>query len=100
MGDSRGRWEGDTLVIDVTNRNDKTWFDSHGSFHSENLRVTERWTLADPDTLFYEATMDDPTVFTGPWTIALHLRSRQGQRCGSRDMGRLVHRGCTTMTSP
>ena len=71
MGDSRGRWEGDTLVIDVTNRNDKTWFDSHGSFHSENLRVTERWTLADPDTLFYEATMDDPTVFTGPWTIAL-----------------------------
>jgi Carboxypeptidase regulatory-like domain len=70
-GDSRGRWEGDTLVIETTNNNDKTWFDSHGSFHSDAMRVVERLTLVDTDTLYYEATIDDPTIFTQVWKMAL-----------------------------
>ena len=69
-GDSRGRWEGDTLVIETTNFNDAPWLDSHGSFYSESLRVVERWTLMDADTLHFEATIEDPTVFTQPWTLA------------------------------
>ncbi|MYD71003.1 MAG: hypothetical protein F4W89_09720 [Acidobacteria bacterium] len=69
-GDSRGRWEGDTLVVDTRNFNDVPWLDSHGSFYSESLRVVERWTLTDADTLHYEATVEDPTVFTQPFTLA------------------------------
>ena len=72
-GDSRGHWEGDTLVVEVTNFNDEPWLDSHGSFYSENLRVVERWTLLDDDTLRYEATLEDPTVFTSPWTLAFNM---------------------------
>src|SRR5688572_6685530 len=64
MGDSRGRWEGDTLIVTVTNHNDRTWFDMAGNFHSEALRVTERYTMIDPDTIDYEATIDDAKVFT------------------------------------
>jgi hypothetical protein len=74
MGDSRGRWEGDTLVIDVTNFNDRTWFDAAGNFHSDALRVEERLTLVDANTIRYQATMTDPKVFTRPWTITLPLR--------------------------
>ena len=72
-GDSRGHWEEDTLVVDVTNLNDKIWLDSHGSFYSENLHVVECWTLVDADTISYEATLDDPNVFTKPWTIAFTM---------------------------
>ena len=54
MGDSRGRWEGNTLVVDVTNFNDETWFDSHGTIHSDALHVVERWTMAGPDRIDYE----------------------------------------------
>jgi hypothetical protein len=70
MGDSSGRWEGNTLVVETTNNRDGTWFDKHGTFHSEDMRVVERWTLVTPDTLYYEATIDDPKVFTRPWKIA------------------------------
>ena len=78
MGDSRGRWEGNTLVVDVTNFNDKTWFDSHGTFHSDALHVVERWTMVGPDKMNYEVTITDPQVFSRPWKIAFPInRNKQ-----------------------
>jgi hypothetical protein len=76
MGHSVGRWEGDTLVVTVTDFNDKSWFDRAGNFHSEALRLTERFTLATPDVINYEVTIEDPKVFTRPWTIAMPLYRR------------------------
>ena len=73
MGDSRGHWEGNTLVVDVTNFNEETWLDSHGSIHSDTLHVVERWTLVGPDRIDYEATLEDPKAFTRPWTIAFPI---------------------------
>ena len=77
MGDSRGHWEGDTLVVDVGDINDKTWFDMAGDFHSDALHVVERYRMTGHDTIQYEATIEDPKVFTKPWTIniALHRRT-------------------------
>ncbi len=77
MGDSRGHWEGDTLVVDVSDINDKTWLDMAGDFHSDVLHVVERYRMTDRDTIQYEATLEDPKVFTKPWTmnIALHRRT-------------------------
>ena len=77
MGWSRGHWEGDTLVVDVTGLNDQTWFDRAGNFHSDALHVTERYTATGPDHLLYEATIDDPKVFTRPWKIRMPLYRRQ-----------------------
>jgi hypothetical protein len=76
MGDSRGHWEGDTLVVDVSNMNDKTWFDMAGDFHSGALHVIERYRMTGHDTIQYEATIEDPKVFTKPWTINLALHRR------------------------
>ncbi|MGH9253086.1 MAG: hypothetical protein ACRD3C_00795 [Vicinamibacterales bacterium] len=73
MGDSRGRWEGNTLVVDVTNKNDRTWFDMVGDFHSDAVRISERFTVAGPDTIRYEATFEDPKVYTRPFTMALTI---------------------------
>ena len=73
MGDSRGRWEGDTLVVDVTHFDDRTWFDRAGNFHSDALHVVERFTLAGPDHINYEVTIEDPKVFTRPWKMRLIL---------------------------
>lgn len=73
MGDSRGRWEGDTLVVNVTNHNNRTWFDMAGNFHSEAMRLLERYTLLDADTIRYEVTVEDPKVFTRPWKISMPL---------------------------
>jgi hypothetical protein len=74
MGDSRGHWEGDTLVIDTTNFTPLTRF--RGS--DENLHLTERFTLADPDTLLYRFTVDDPTAFTKPWTGEIPMARAEG----------------------
>jgi hypothetical protein len=76
MGYSVGRWEGDTLVVDVTNFTDATWFDRSGDFHSDALHVTERYTAAGKDVIRYEATIDDPQVFTRPWKISMPLYRR------------------------
>ena len=76
MGWSRGRWDGDTLVVDVTDFNGRTWFDRAGNFHSDALHVVERYTPISPYHLMYEATIEDPEVFTRPWTISMPLYRR------------------------
>ena len=76
MGQSVGKWEGDTLVIDVTGFNDQTWFDRSGNYHSEKLHVVERYTRTAPDVLTYEATIEDPNVFTRPWKMSMPLYRR------------------------
>ena len=73
MGDSRGKWEGDTLVVDVRKLDERTWFDHAGNFHTENLHVVERYSPIDRDHIQYEATMDDPGVFTRPWKMSMPL---------------------------
>ena len=76
MGWSLGRWEDDTLVVDVTGFNGQTWFDRAGNFHSDALHVVERYTPISPNHLMYEATIEDPNVFTAPWTIRMPLYRR------------------------
>jgi hypothetical protein len=77
MGQSAGRWEADTLVVDSTGFNDQTWFDRAGNFHSEALHLVERFTPVSPDLLDYQATIEDPKVFTRPWNIRMPLYRRQ-----------------------
>jgi hypothetical protein len=79
MGWSIGRWEGDSLVVDVTDQVDKTWFDRAGNFHSDALKVVERYTPTSPDHLLYEATIDDSKVFTRPWKMSMPLYRRVEQ---------------------
>jgi hypothetical protein len=76
MGQSVARWEGETLVIDVTGMNDQTWFDRAGNHHSDQLHVVERYTRTSPDHLLYEATIEDKQTFTKPWKISLPLYRR------------------------
>jgi hypothetical protein len=73
LGDSRGHWEGDTLVVDVTDFNDETWLDRAGNFHSPQLHVVERWQFLDENTVEYRATLEDPNVFAKPWNLAVVL---------------------------
>jgi len=80
MGDSVGHWEGNTLVVDVTSFNDKTWLAGTGTFHSEALHVTERYTRVDKDQINYEAIMEDPKVFTKPWVYRNTMMLREGTR--------------------
>jgi hypothetical protein len=76
MGQAVGRWEGDTLVIENSGFNDQTWFDRAGNYHSNQLRVVERFKLLTPYHIQYDAVITDPEVFTGPWKIALPLYRR------------------------
>jgi hypothetical protein len=84
MGDSRGHWEGKTLVVEVTNHTDKTWVTgeqggegpSTGSFHSPAMRVVERYTIVGPDNIDYEVTIEDPNVFARPWTMKYDVFKR------------------------
>lgn len=73
MGYSSGHWEGRTLVVEASDFNDQTWFDRAGDFHSDALRVTERYTLTDSDHIAYQATIEDPNVFTRPWKLDVPL---------------------------
>jgi hypothetical protein len=102
MGDSRGRWESSTLVVDVTNFNTDTWLDAHGTFHSDALHVVERWTMASPDRIDYEVTIEDPKVFTRPWKMALTInRNKQkdyeiyedSRHEGERDTEKILQAG-------
>jgi hypothetical protein len=74
MGESRGRWEGDTLVVEVINQNGWTWLDMAANFTTENLHVLERYTRTGENELTYRATLTDPTLYTRPWTIGFTLR--------------------------
>lgn len=74
MGDSLGKWEGDTLVVDTTNQNGITWFDTAGTFHSNQIHVVERFTMTDANTIRYEATVEDPVAFTAPMKLSETFR--------------------------
>ena len=96
VGDSRGRWEGNTLVVDVTSLNDKPWFDQAGNFYSNAAHTVERFTLIDADTIHYAVTIEDPVAYTRPWTMAYPMRRVSGmtelpRRGVSRE--RIQHRG-------
>jgi len=101
MGDSRGHWDGNTLVVDVTNQDARTWLDKL-SFHGEGLHVVERWTLASPDRIEYRATLEDPSMFTRPWTIAYRFTRlteegyeflEDARHEGERDVERILRGG-------
>jgi hypothetical protein len=76
MGWSNGRWDGETLVVDSKGFLDTTWFDRAGNYHSDALHVIERFTPRSADTMMYEATIEDPNVFTKPWKISFPLYRR------------------------
>jgi hypothetical protein len=75
-GDSRGHWDGNTLVIETANLNDWSWFDSKGSFHTDAMTLVERLTVVDPKTIDYKVTVTDPKAFTQPWTMNFTLQQR------------------------
>ena len=77
MGMPRGRFEGNSLIVDLANFNGYTWFDMAGNFHSDKLKVVEKYTLLSADTMQYEATMTDPETFTRPWTIRMTLQRQK-----------------------
>ena len=96
MGDSRGHREGNTLVADVTSFSDSPWLDATGSYHSDELHVVERYTRTSSDTLTYEASIEDPKVFTRPWKIRMPLRLQKGiqiveDECEEGENGRRHH---------
>ena len=86
FGNSRGHWEGETLVVEVTSLNGETWFDSVGNFYSENARMVERWRLVDANTIDYEVTIEDPTIYTRPWKIN-YPKKRAGTPGAAGDPG-------------
>jgi hypothetical protein len=91
MGDSRGHWDGNTLEVDVTNHNAKTWFDQAANFHSPGARMVERFTLIDPDTIHYQVRIEDASVYTQPWTMAMPLRRNKEK--GFRLLEEACHEG-------
>ena len=76
MGQSHGYWEGDTFVVEVTGLIDQTWYDRAGNYRSWESKVTERYTMVDENVIEYEATIEDPQLYTEPWTIAMPLYRR------------------------
>jgi hypothetical protein len=76
MGDSRARWDGDTLVVDIANFVEESWLDRSGNYASDGLHIVERFTRTGPDHILYEATIEDPNVFARPWKISMPLYRR------------------------
>jgi hypothetical protein len=76
MGDARGRWEGNTLVVETTNLNDWSWFDSKGTIHSDAMSLVERFEFADDKTMNYRVTVTDPKALTRPFTMGFTLKRR------------------------
>ena len=76
MGDSRGRWDGNTLVVDSVDFSEDTWFDRAGNYHSDALHIVERYTPISPSRLRYDVTIKDPKVFTRPWNMSTILYRR------------------------
>jgi len=102
MGDSRGRWDGNTLVIDVTNLNGYTWIDDSGNFYTDAAHIVERLTMIDPDTIHYEVNFEDPKAYTRPWKMVwAQVRIKDPgfkifeEACweGERDLGRFRELG-------
>src|SRR5262245_6663648 len=92
MVHSNARWDGDTFVIEVTGNNDMTWFDRAGNHHSDAMKVTERYTLTDRNTINYEATIEDPKTFSKPWKMNFPLYRRQERNAQLLDRGFVVDR--------
>jgi len=86
FGNSRGRWDGETLVVDVTGANGETWIDSAGNFYGPGTHMVERWTMVDPNTIDYQITIDDPAIYTRPWTMTYPKR-RAGTGPGANPGG-------------
>jgi hypothetical protein len=84
MGQSVGRWEGDTFVVEASGFNDQSWFDRAGNHHSDQLKVTERYTMTSANHINYEATITDPATFSKPWKMSMPLyrRMEKGARLG------------------
>jgi hypothetical protein len=91
QGDSRGRWEANTLVVEVANQNARAWYDQAGNFYTAAARMVERFTPVDADTIHYQVTIDDPQVYTRPWTMAFPLR-RNNEK-GFRLLEEACHEG-------
>jgi hypothetical protein len=83
MGQSRGRWEGNTLVIETTHQNGRQWLDNVGNFYSDRAHIVERIAMVDENTLLWEARIEDPTVYTRPWTMTFPLRRNTTRRASS-----------------
>ena len=97
FGTSRGRWDGDTLVVEVTSLNGLGWLDSTGQYFTENTKVTERWKMVDANTIDYEVTVEDPTVYTRPWKMNFPKR-RPGT--GPRSTGPLPNAATVNAPAP
>ena len=104
FGNSRGHWEGDTLVVEVTGLNGETWLDSAGNFYAPNTRMVERWTMVEANTIDYEITIEDPTLYTRPWKMTYPKRRagtsggessqhERGRRCRGHARRRSVREG-------
>ena len=100
MGWSRGSWDGDTLVVDVTGQREETWFDRAGNYHSDALHVVERYTPVSAYHLMYEATIEDPKVYTRPWKISFPLYRRMEKNIQPLVQVRAVHGGAAVRRVP
>jgi len=94
QGDPIAHWDGDTLVVDTTNQNNKTWFDLVGNFKTESLHVTEKFIPQDANTIVYESTMHDPTIYTRDWTMRWNLTRDQARPNSDGHPHELMEFGC------